>query len=101
MIAFIMLNIGVMPTPPEINTTGPSSDKSRKKGPPGFDLRPIRRATDPLDRDTVVILMERAVGKGIATDDRLAFPGDIQLEGDILAGFEHGQRPTVVRRQVK
>ena len=35
MIALSMLTIGVMPTPPEISTTGFSSAMSRKKCPPG------------------------------------------------------------------
>ena len=70
-------------------------------GPPGFEFRQVSRRTDPFNRDPVVILMKRAVGKRIATNNRLAFPRDVQLEGNILAGLEHGQCPTVMRREVK
>src|SRR6266699_1408401 len=58
-------------------------------GPPGFDVKPVTRRTEPFDRDPVVILMKWAVGKRIETNNRLAFPRDVQLEGNILAGLEH------------
>src|ERR1043166_9779379 len=45
--------------------------------------------------------MMRAVGKGVAANQRLVAPRDVELEGEILARLEWGQRLAVVRLQIE
>ena len=68
---------------------------------PGGRLGAVGRGVFLLDGDAVIILVMRAVGKRVAADQGLVAAGDIELEGEILARLEGGQRLAVVRLQIE
>ena len=117
-----MLISGVTPTPPAIRTAGlgfgrveekmagrrfdienvPFAHGVEKMGgnQAGFVPGGAGRREDFFDGDSIMI-RARAVGKGVAADDRLAQAGKVDLKGNVLAGLEGRERAFVVRGEIK
>src|ERR1041385_3371248 len=53
------------------------------------------------DGDAIIIRMIRTVGNRVTPDERLVAARNLQLESQILSGFESGQRLAIVGCQIK